>query len=112
MVVVIIGVLVGIGYVGYFKSVDKSLQKTTVANLFLIKYSQEIYLAQKETYYPKTGTVDLAAINSNLRLAITSNDVVYVCSSGYTCTGTYAAKNWSYSVTPSTKPTCTGSGCL
>ncbi len=81
LVVITVGVVVAFGATQYQDIMKNARQKTAKLNLNLIQSAQEFYFDKNLSYYPMAaGTADVAAINSNLKLAITA-DVL-----GYTCT--------------------------
>lgn len=82
VVVVIVGILVTLGLVNYGGIKERTLDKEATVNLKLIQAAEKIYRMENTFYYPYSGTVDTSAINTNLKLSLT----------------TAANRNWDYSI--------------
>lgn len=108
LVIVIVGIMVALGVPQYDNVLRNAQQKQARLNLDFIKNAQSTYFDENNSYYPSSGTVDLAAINTNLKLSITAHDLTYSCTAAvgdYSCQATDGA--WTCTATKSTSPTCT-----
>lgn len=79
LVVITLGVVIAFGATQYQDIMKNARQKTAKLNLNLIQSAQELYFDKYLSYFPATGTVGVAAINSNLKLAITADVLNYTC---------------------------------
>jgi prepilin-type N-terminal cleavage/methylation domain-containing protein len=116
--VIIVGILASFVIRGFQRTVQGAKEKEAKINLLAIKTAQVIYKEKQGNYYPPSGMVNCASINTNLNLSITENpdSVQYICSYGpppsYTCTAVYSKNGvwqWKYDIQPSWDiPVCTG----
>ncbi len=88
-VVIVIGIMAAFAIPNYSASVEKAHRRDATNNLIAIHGANQIYQAEKGAYWPSSGTQDLTAINTNLRLSIIPNGMEYTCEGNgttYTCT--------------------------
>lgn len=96
LVVITVGVIIAFSATQYQNIMKNARQKTVKLNLNLIQSAQELYFDKIHAYYPMAGTAGIAAINSDLKLAITADVLGYTCifSSGgtdYDCRAQFPA---------------------
>ncbi len=73
IVIVIIGILSTLGISQYAAMIERTLDDEAKANLILIRGADKTFYIENSTYYPPAGnTSDIAAINSNLGLFLSS----------------------------------------
>lgn len=83
VVIVIIGILATLGITHYGSYKERTLDKEAQANLRLIKAAEKIYKMENSSYYPTIGsTTDVAAINDDLRLQLTTTNWNYKIDGG------------------------------
>jgi len=116
-VIIIIGILasLGMGNLNSFKT--KTLEKEAKANLILIHGAEKIYRMETGNYYPSAGYVTTSDINTNLKLALSTNNWTYGISPGFTLacakSVTDPSNCWYVTISSETPHTCscTSSGC-
>ena len=79
MVVVILGIIAGFSIPNYQKSVARAYLRDARNNLIIIREANQVNRAQQGAFWPTSNNQDLVAINSNLRVNILANGVVYIC---------------------------------
>ena len=113
IVVVIISVLVALAVPNYVATREKALDREALSTLRLIKVANKQYFSKFEGYYPFSGTSgSLAAINSNLSLALNGTNWVFNMSGTggtFTANATRGGRTWT--ITNAADPSCSGS-CL
>lgn len=79
IVVIIIGVIAAFAIPNYGKSVAQSRLQDAILQLSAIRTANQVYYARTGSYWPPSGTENVAAINSNLSLNIIENGQTYSC---------------------------------
>ena len=128
-VVVIVSIIAAFAIPNYNRSVLKAHEKDIVANMRAIVAAEEIYRSENGVYWPTGfGGMLTPLINTNLRLGIVENQVVYTCfrfgGLGHMCQAiyqpnpqwtirmsTFSAVPWNIVCFGGGCPTCTGAGC-
>jgi len=104
LVVITVGVVIAFSATQYQNIMKNARQKTAKLNLNLIQSAQELYFDKIHSYYPMAGTAGVAAINANLKLAITADVLDYTCTfssfgTNYDCRATPETAAWYCQVT-------------
>lgn len=83
IVVLIVGILATLGFVGYSKTKEYMLDKEAISNLKMMRAAELSYKMDIGTYYPAAGSdANITNINNNLKLLLPSG----------------ATRNWNYEV--------------
>lgn len=125
VVLVIVGVIAGLAFPKYSKSVELSHRKDAENQLILIHSAQKMYASRQSNHFywgPASGAtpeLKLASINQNLGLNILANGKQYNCvltngEAGFTCSAMRVGGSFTVSITeddisPGINPSCSGS---
>ncbi len=121
-VVIIIAIIAGFAIPSYQKTLEKTYRKQATADLIAVHAAQQIKYSEDTQYYPNSATtVTVASINSNLRLNLIEQGMVYTCTGvagggSFTCDAVrFASPVWTLRVTSAalsaSNPTCQSGPC-
>ena len=78
IVVIIIGILASLAFPNFGKTKENALDKQAISNLKLIQAAEKGHYLEMLAYYPLLGsTSDIANINNNLHLSLTTTNWNY-----------------------------------
>jgi type IV pilus assembly protein PilE len=82
-VVIIVAIVAAFAIPNYTKTIERAHLKDATGNLIAVHSAQQVRFSEQGKYWPDSAiTVDLASINTNLKLNIIAQSMTY------TCTGT------------------------
>lgn len=123
LVVIIVGIMAAFGIPSYNRSVERTQEKTAVANLNMMIEALKLYQVYNGNY-PSMSLPQVNDINNALNLNIIGGDIGYNClapSTNYQCFAQSVTFGWGLRFQTAgsffvhcnvgTCPTCTGAGC-
>ena len=81
VVIIIIGVLAALGLPRFGTMKERALDKEARANLKLIQAAEKIYRMDISVFWPDSGTVGTASLNTNLKVDLSDRNWSYQASS-------------------------------
>jgi len=90
-VVIIVAVVAAFAIPNYTKTIERAHLKDATGNLIAVHAAQQVRFSEQGKYWPESATtVDLASINTNLKLNIIAQGMTYTCTgdalgSTFTC---------------------------
>ena len=86
-VVIIVAIVAAFAIPNYTKTIERAHLKDATGNLIAVHAAQQVRYSEQGKYWPESATtVDLASINTNLKLNIIAQSMTYTCTGNATGT--------------------------
>jgi len=78
--VIIVAIVAAFAIPNYTRTIERAHLRDATGNLIAVHAAQQVRFSEQGKYWPETAiTVDLASINTNLKLNIIAQGMTYTC---------------------------------